>query len=162
MMLWRAAFTGVLLLSALAGAAAAAPDDRLGPKVRCPVCGMLVGKHAQWLAQMVLADGKILAFDGPKDLFAYYFHPDRYGSGSEKVEEIWIKDYYDVRWHRAEQAFFVIGSDVLGPMGHELIPFSSRQAADNFSADHHGRQVASFAEITPALVETLRAGQQMR
>ena len=31
---------------------------------------------------------------------------------------------------KAKEAFFVIGSDVYGPMGHELIPFASKADAE--------------------------------
>ena len=54
------------------------------------------------------------------------------------------------------------GSDVYGPMGHELIPFSSRAAAENFLKDHHGKQVISFSEITSELIESLRKGHKMK
>ena len=47
-------------------------------------------------------------------------------------------------------------------MGHEFIPFSTLEAAESFSADHHGKEVLTFDEITPELVEALRAGQKMR
>jgi len=56
----------------------------------------------------------------------------------------------------------VIGSDVYGPMGHELIPFVTGEAAESFSKDHHGKEVLSFDDITPELIESLQAGQKMR
>jgi copper chaperone NosL len=56
----------------------------------------------------------------------------------------------------------VVGSDVHGPMGHELIPFSTRAGAESFLADHHGKQILSFAEITPELVEELRGTDRMK
>ena len=35
-------------------------------------------------------------------------------------------------------AHYVVGSDVTGPMGKELIPFATREAALEFSKDHGG------------------------
>ena len=54
------------------------------------------------------------------------------------------------------------GSDVYGHMDHEFIPFSTMEAAESFSKDHHGREILTFDEITPERVEALRAGQKMR
>jgi nitrous oxide reductase accessory protein NosL len=47
-------------------------------------------------------------------------------------------------------AFYVIGSDVMGPMGKELVPFASEAAARDFLKDHRGQRVLTFKEITSA------------
>jgi len=73
-----------------------------------------------------------------------------------------VKDYYSLQWLSAEKTFFVIGSDVYGPMGHELIPFSTREAAENFMKDHHGKEILTFDRITPELIDSMRVGQKMR
>jgi nitrous oxide reductase accessory protein NosL len=52
----------------------------------------------------------------------------------------------------------VIGSDTLGPMGHELVPLASEAEAREFLKDHHGRRVLRFDEVTPALLEQLDRG----
>jgi nitrous oxide reductase accessory protein NosL len=130
---------------------------------RCPVCGMFVHKYPQWLTQVRLSDGTVAAFDGVKDMLAYLFEPERYGAapGSE-AQEVVVKDYYSLEWIDGRSAFFVVGSDILGPMGHELIPFAERAAADNFLADHHGREIVPFADISLEMVDSLRQGSQMR
>ena len=56
----------------------------------------------------------------------------------------------------------MIGSDVYGPMGHELIPFSSQDGAENFMKDHHGKEILTFDKITPELIKSMRVGQRMR
>ena len=58
----------------------------------------------------------------------------------------------------ARTAWFVVGSDVLGPMGHELVPFAREAEAREFLRDHRGKQVLRFAEVTPALLKALDAG----
>jgi copper chaperone NosL len=135
----------------------AKPDDR------CAVCGMFVAKYPNWLSRIRHADGNIMWFDGAKDMLAYYFNPGQFGSHSpESIRDIWVKDYYSLAWTPAGQAFFVTGSDVRGPMGHEFIPFSSREAADSFLKDHRGEKVWTFEEITAADVEALRSGHMMK
>ena len=132
-------------------------------ETRCPVCGMFVGKYQQWLAQVRMSDGKVAAFDGVKDMAAYSFAPEDFGAAKGVVvKDIVVKDYYTQAWTNGRKALYVLGSDVLGPMGHELIPFSSREGADNFLKDHRGKQVLGFAEITAELIESLRKGHKMK
>ena len=98
-----------------------------------------------------------------KDLMVFYFDPEPYdGLPREAIKEIFVKDYYSLNWLSARESFYVIGSDIYGPMGHELIPFKTREAAESFSRDHHGKEIITFDEITPGLIESLRVGQRMR
>jgi nitrous oxide reductase accessory protein NosL len=53
------------------------------------------------------------------------------------------------------EAFYVLGSDVYGPMGRELIPFAKEEAAKEFLTDHKGKSIIKFKEVTPALIKTL-------
>ena len=55
----------------------------------------------------------------------------------------------------AKSAFFVIGSDVLGPMGHELLPFKDQESAQEFLEDHKGKSIIRFQDVTPAIIESL-------
>ncbi len=140
-----------------------APLEKIEPKARCPVCGMFVAKYSTWITQIHHEDGDIQLFDGVKDMMAYYFNPDQFGKHDKKsIGEIWVKDYYMLSWIDGRKTFYVIGSDVYGPMGHEFIPFSSKEAAESFMKDHRGKQILSFEEITDALVESLRSGQKMK
>lgn len=143
--------------------ATAAPINDITAKSRCPVCGMFVAKYPNWVSQIQHTDGTIQIFDGVKDMLAYYFDPAKFGgSARESIQEIWVKDYYTLEWLGGRQAFYVTGSDTYGPMGHEFIPFSSREAATNFLQDHHGKKVLSFDDLTPALVESMRSGDKMK
>jgi copper chaperone NosL len=140
-----------------------AQAEEVKPDDRCAVCGMFVAKHPNWLSRIQHANGTIMWFDGAKDMLAYYFNPGKFGSQSpESIMDIWVKDYYSLAWIPGRQAFFVTGSDVHGPMGQEFIPFSSREAAQNFLKDHRGEKVLTFAEITAAEVDALRSGHMMK
>ena len=152
----------VIFIPAVSGNTEAA--DTVPDNVRCPVCGMFVSKYPNWLARMHYdSPDKTEFFDGVKDMMAFYFTPQKYGGVSrEAIRGIYVKDYYSLKWLAAKEAFYVIGSDVYGPMGHELIPFGSREAAESFSRDHHGKNILAFDEITPDLIESLRMSQKMR
>ena len=66
-----------------------------------------------------------------------------------------MKDYYSLAFIDGRQAFYVIGSNVRGPMGKELVPFAGRADADGFLHDHQGKKVLRFGEITPATLKEL-------
>ena len=130
---------------------------------RCPVCGMFVEKHQQWLTQVRMSDDTMVAFDGVKDMAAYALVPQDFGAAKGTlVKDVAVKDYYTLAWTDGRRAFYVLGGDVLGPMGHELIPFASLHGAENFFKDHHGTRILSYAEIDPALIESLRKGHKMK
>lgn len=124
---------------------------------RCPVCGMFVARHTAWLAEIRFADGQRVCFDGVKDLFKYYFDVERYAPGraTNDIRALEVSDYYAVRRMDGHQAWYVIGSDVLGPMGDELIPLATEQAAREFARDHHGTRVVTFGDVTREMVAGL-------
>jgi nitrous oxide reductase accessory protein NosL len=126
-------------------------------KDKCPVCGMFVAKYPDWVAQITFKDGSAFFFDGPKDMFKFYFNLQRY-SPKKKVEDIgtlYVTDYYSLLPIDGFTALYVIGSDVYGPMGKELIPFGKNQEALEFKRDHKGKEILNFHGITPAVVKGL-------
>lgn len=159
----KGAFFACLFSSVLAGnPLLAQPVKDISPQERCSVCGMFVGKYPDWVTQVRLSNNTVKFFDGVKDMMAFSFNPASFGASGQKIEEIWVKDYYTLAWLDGRSAWYVMGSDVYGPMGHEFIPFSSAAAAENFRKDHKGTKVVRFDEITEPMVQSLRHGQKMR
>jgi len=115
---------------------------------KCPVCGMFVYKYPKWATEIKYEDTKYL-FDGVKDMMKYYFkHRDG-------IKEILVRDYYTQKVIDATKAYFVIGSDIYGPMGNELITFSDEKSAKIFYLDHRGTKILRFDTITQELVHSL-------
>lgn len=141
----------------------AAPVDPVEPDVRCPVCGMKVAKYNNWIAQIQVSGEAAAMFDGVKDMLAYYFNPEKYGgSGDMAGAEIWVKDYYRLHWIDGRNAYYVIGSDVLGPMGDEFVPFQHLDAAENFMKDHQGKSILGFDDITADQVVKMQKKHMMK
>ncbi len=159
-MLRQALFLVLLLAGGLAPAAPL-QCPKPGAQDTCPVCGMFVAKYRDWVASVAYRDGHAHFFDGAKDLFKYLLDLPRWAPGhrSDEIGSIGVTDYYGLSCIDAREARFVIGSDVLGPMGHELIPLTDEAAAGDFIKDHGGRRVLGFEEVTPALLEGLDAGR---
>ena len=139
------------------------PEIHYLEKDKCPVCNMFVAKNPNWAAQIAFRDGTYVVFDGPRDMFTYYFHINAYNQGKtkEEVKDMLVLEYYNLKPVYAEDAFFVIGSDILGPMGREIIPFDTMEAAKEFKRDHQGKEILRFGEVTNALIEEMRTGQTM-
>jgi copper chaperone NosL len=117
---------------------------------KCPVCGMFVAKYTHWLAEVVFKDGTYAVFDGPKDMFKYYLNLQKYASSkkSADITGIYVTEYYSTKLLDARKLFFVIGSNVYGPMGDEFVPLSSEADAREFMRDHKGTQLLKFQEVT--------------
>lgn len=128
-----------------------------GKKDKCPVCGMFIYKYPDWVGEIIFKDGKTVFFDGAKDLFKYFFNMKKYETvkTQKDISAIFVTEYYDMKMIDAESAFFVIGSDVFGPMGKELIPFKTREDAEQFKKDHSGTGILTFEQVKPDVIEKL-------
>ncbi len=139
------------------GAALSVPKP--GPMDLCPVCGMIVSRYPQWTATVVWKDGHVHHFDGAKDLFKFLHALATYAPGRtrEDVRTIAVTDFYDLEKIDARTAFYVIGSDVVGPMGHELVPLATRADAEVFITEHFGARILRFDDITPDIIRRVDA-----
>ncbi len=150
-------FLTALLMSFWVAVAAAQMPPKPGPKDLCAVCGMLVAKYPNWVATVVWKDGHAHHFDGAKDMFKFLLDLPRYAPGHkrEDIAGIFVTDFYGLEKIDAKKAFFIIGSDVLGPMGHELVPLATREDAADFMKDHKGKRSLGFGEVTRELAAGL-------
>lgn len=132
-----------------------------GPRDTCPVCGMFVAPYPLWVATVVWRDGRAVHFDGAKDFFKYLFELAKYEPKRSRADIVamGVTDYYNTLRIDAQGAWYVVGSDVLGPMGHELVPHDSEADAREFLADHKGRRLLRFAEVAATLPAALDNGR---
>lgn len=140
---------GTLLIASLTFAAERRPVE-VKKTDKCQVCGMFVAKYKEWIAQAVFPDGTYAVFDGPKDMFRYYFNTAKYNPAKKQsdIQALYVTEYYSTKLMDARKLLYVTGSDVTGPMGAEFVPFETEQKAREFMKDHHGRKVLKFSEIT--------------
>ncbi len=124
---------------------------------KCPVCGMFITKYPDWISLILFKDGTRAFFDGPKDMFKYLFDVKKYNptKNAEDIESIWVTDYYALSPIPAKNAWYVLGSDVFGPMGRELIPLGKEAEAKEFLKDHKGKRILRFSDITAEVTKSL-------
>ena len=121
---------------------------------KCPVCGMIINKYPKWVA-FIEESGKKHYFDGVKDMMKFYIFDADFPYDRSKIEEIKVTDFYTLKGIDAKEAFYVIGSNIYGPMGEELVPFETKEEAQNFMKDHKGKKIIEFKDITPKVVMAL-------
>jgi nitrous oxide reductase accessory protein NosL len=148
---------GSIFVLVLASTAIAIDIRKTGPKDKCPVCGMFVAKYPDFAAQIQFRDGLTFHFDGAKDLFKFYLNVPRYTPGREPADivAVFVTNYYDLAMIDGLSAYYVVGSDVYGPMGRELIPFTRKSEARDFLKDHKGKSIIRLRDITPAVLRPL-------
>ncbi len=154
-------FLAASLLPATVVGQGAAKPPRPAAKDLCPVCGMLVSKYPNWVATIVYKDGHTHHFDGAKDMFKFWFDPAKYAAGHKREDMVAIRvtDFYNLQPVDARKALYVVGSDVLGPMGHELVPLASREDAADFLKEHKGRRILGFEQVAKDLPPGLDDGK---
>ncbi len=121
---------------------------------KCPVCGMFVYKYPRWITQIFYKDGdyqRHLSFDGVKDMMKFYFNNKKWVKYNftkrKNITKMLVTDYYKQKAINATKAYFVVGSNIYGPMGNEFVPFESFDDAKNFKIDHKGIKILKFSDI---------------
>jgi copper chaperone NosL len=129
----------------------------VSPKDKCPVCGMFVKKYPDWIARIIFKDGSYAVFDGAKDMFKYYLDPKKYRSSGKllDMDPIYVTDYYGLAPVNGRTAWYVMGSEVYGPMGRELVPFEKKEDAAEFMKDHKGKAILRFGDVTLDILKGL-------
>jgi len=130
---------------------------KVSPKDKCPVCGMFVAKYPDFVTQVIFRDGSYAVFDGVKDMFKYYFDLKKYAPSKklDDIDSIYVTDYYSLTLVNGSGAAYVLGSDVFGPMGKELIPFEKEEDAQGFMKDHKGQSLVKFKDVTREMIKKL-------
>lgn len=102
-----------------------------------------------------------LFFDGAKDLFRFLLSPQRSCADPELVPiaGIFVTSFYDRAPIDARNSFFVVGSDVLGPGGGDLVAHRSVGEARAFSQNHRGGRVIGFETVNADLLDSALGGE---
>jgi len=152
----------MLLASALAFAASP-PPQTITEGMSCAACGMYPQRYPQWQTQIIFTDGTMAAFDGNKCMFRFLLNMQKFAPErkAEQVAAVWVKDFKTGAWLDGKTAHYVIDSKEMGPMGKELIPFTTRAAAEEFQKANGGA-VETYTNISMATLKPLMGGMHMQ
>ncbi len=108
---------------------------------RCAHCGMKIDETSAFHAALEI-DGARESFDTPRCALTEW---KARGKGT-----VLVQDYYDRVLQDGSKLRFVIGSDVIGPMGPEIVPVDAPRAS-KFVGDHGGKDYA-LGDLTTELL----------
>jgi len=133
---------------------------------KCPVCGMPVGgKDGQGVtvnfkegrvvgfhgvAAAVFKDGRVVGFEGARCLFLYNSVPQKYGANVADIAHQYVTDFVTKKMIELPKAFLVLGSEVKGPMGYELVAFSNIEDAAKFASENDGKWIVQVHDVARA------------
>ncbi|MBI5248697.1 MAG: nitrous oxide reductase accessory protein NosL [Desulfomonile tiedjei] len=137
---------------------------KAGKDDRCPVCGMFVHKYPKWAAGFVFQSGARYFHCCPKCMLHNLHQVSKYqpGETSENIRQIWVTEYYTTKQTEAREVFFVVSTNLVGPMGLDLIPVRGKAAAENLKRDYDGELILSLDQITPDEISKARSGRLKR
>lgn len=120
---------------ALLALAAACRTSQKG--ARCETCGMHVNAQDPFFAELEPEQGARVVFDSPRCAFsALPRHPGA---------TLFVREYYEQARRPGSELRFVEQSDVVGPMGPDLIPVDPAKVTA-FVTAHGGGRISSFDE----------------
>ena len=106
---------------------------------------MKLDPASPWRADLIRGDGSHVRFDTPRcALLAWR-------TGRVPAAGIAMQEFYDRTWRKGEELRFALGSDVMGPMGAEIVPVDPSRA-QKFANDHRAARMAILDDLTVAVL----------
>ncbi len=125
----------------------------------CHVCGMLVIEWPGPKGQSInMQSGETLKFCSTTDLFSWWLQPE-----NKTVQaQIYVHDMAKSEWAHpadeylidAREAWYVVGSDLIGAMGPTLVSFADEAAALELATKSGGR-VLRFDDIDLSILQEI-------
>lgn len=119
---------------------------------RCRTCGMKIDRSSSWRAEVVAQDGSVRSFDTPRCALRAWITP---AGAAGPPKALRVQEYYDRAFRDATELRFVVGSDVVGPMGPDFVPVDSGHV-EKFLRDHAGSRQIRLAEIDANVLRDLK------
>jgi len=124
----------------------------------CHLCGMVISKFSGPKGELYDRNGIVRKFCSTRDLFSWYLQPENQMSS----QEIFVHDMVETPWDKPEdkhlvsarQAWYVVGSNMMGAMGPTLASFKQQDDAKAFIVKHGGRLLA-FKDITLTMMSDI-------
>jgi nitrous oxide reductase accessory protein NosL len=117
----------------------------------CTVCGMYPASYPKHNCQIWTMDDSTLHFCSTQCMVNYNADPSKYVKEPAKTKMAWVTLFSDGMYESAFGTYYVVGSQVNGPMGREAIPFKLKKNAEEFVMANGGK-IVSFPQLTPKLV----------
>ena len=85
----------------------------------------------------------------------------KYQPGEKRgnLKMVWVTEYYSTRKMDAHDVLFVVGTNLVGPMGLDLIPVKGKKAAENLKLDYKGDLIVPLDRINQEIIDKARKGR---
>lgn len=130
----------------------------LNPNTNDMVYHTSLKKYKRFICEAKLQNGKTLQFVSMKSMIRVYRHQKHFLEAkliSAKIKDMYVQDFRTGEKINAKTAFYVIGSNIVGPNGANLIPFKSIKSAKLFERKNGGSKILSFKELVPNIIQLL-------
>lgn len=115
----------------------------------CAHCGMPSQDYPKWQVKSYFPEKGLTFFCSPK---CFFFYQQKQGVAADSA---WVPDFYSTERIDALNCYYITGSDVLGPMGNDLVPVYEQEAGEEFMKDHRGKKILKFNEINESTMQEL-------
>ena len=123
---------------------------------RCPVCGMFPARRPTYAAAMVLKDGRTFYFCSNGCLLrTWHLTATHLGVSAESVAHMAVHDYFSGAVIDAHDAWWVAGSNAVGPMGRAFVALRTSGAADAFKERHGGEHTFKLEQLDERLFKAI-------
>ena len=113
-------------------------------------------KYPKSAAAMQLKDGRTFYFCSNGCLLRTWRRTHLHlGVAKQAIARMTVRDYFSGAPLDAQRAWWVAGSDVIGPMGPAIVALSSEKDVSAFKARHGGRHVFQLSAMDDGLWKAL-------
>lgn len=131
--------TSLMFAVLAASCGVSTPREIVAGQDQCHYCRMEI-TEPRFATQVILTTGKIQVFDAV-DCLAGYVR----GNPAERIQSVWVAEAEQGKFVRAEDAGFLLESNLRGPMGH-IVAFASPAAA-SAAMQQYGGTLVSWTAI---------------
>lgn len=123
-----------------------------------PVYNMPINPKSKWVCEAILKNGNKAQFVSVKSMMQVIFHSKyfiKHKLLEDEIDKTYVKDFISGQKIEANKAVYVFGSNLVGPHGDDLIPFSSEANAKIFMMKSGGTKILPYARLTKGLIRYL-------
>jgi copper chaperone NosL len=128
------------------------PDEqgrmRVSAADRCPVCAMQPAKYPEFSCAIVLMDGCTYYFCSSGCMLHAWLEPERFlHAPPARLKQCIVRNYFSGEPLDGAMAWWIAGSDVIGPMGPAPLPVATEDELAAFKRRHGGNHVFRLPQL---------------
>jgi len=107
-------------------------------------------RYPDFQCHILFEDGSYEAFDSAIGMLIYLLFQEKTDKKESAIDLLYFKDYNKKSWIEANNTWFIVGSEIMGPMGIEFLPVDTKQAAEELKIQEKGQEIIHYKNIDRA------------